>query len=172
MIGIIVSLLAVAVLSVIALRSLGGGGATGGTGSSLGSSVALAYDVQAQSTLSTTMQNVRDALVADGNPSALGLTQFGVTSGPSSAPGTVSGAVSAVDDPADPSAAAGSGAVTLAAYSKSGTCWFVWFSATSTWYGTEPGQSSCLAQPMSSAPSPGAPSAGSVGWQQGSFPPA
>jgi type II secretory pathway pseudopilin PulG len=170
MVGIVVSLLIVGLLSLVVLRSVGGGMATSKDASSLGASVALAYDVQAQSTLSNTMQNVRDALVSNGNASVLNLAQFGVTAGPSNAPSTVSGAVSDTGDPADLGAASGSGSVTLAAWSKSGTCWFVWFSASATWYGAEPGSSSCLAQPLSGEPSPGAPSAGSVGWQQGSFP--
>jgi hypothetical protein len=58
----------------------------------------------------------------------------------------------------------------LAADSRSGTCWFVWFSASATWFGFEPDATSCLAPSLGTAPTPGAGSPGTIGWQQGSFP--
>ncbi len=167
----VISLLIVALLSVGALKAFGGGAATGSGAKALRSTVNQAYDVQAQSTLSTAMQNVRDGAISNGALSVSALAQYGVTPGPSGSPSVVSGAV------ADSTASSGGtdgplgfGSVTLAADSQSGTCWFVWFSSSATWYGFEPDATSCVAPPLVEAPTAGAGSPGMVGWQQGSFP--
>jgi hypothetical protein len=165
MVGVALSLLVVALLSVGAAAAFGGGSASptsaGGT-SGLGADVKSAYDTQAQSNLSNTMQNVRAAALSNGGASGLDLGQFGVSPGSSTGPSSVSGAVAATDD--------GSGAVTLAVSSQSGTCWFIWFSDGSTYYGAEPDATSCTASAMAAAPTPGSPAPGAIGWQAGSFP--
>jgi hypothetical protein len=164
MVGVALSLLVVALLSVGAAAAFGGGTnstAPGGS-SALGSDVRSAYDTQAQSNLSSTMQDVRGAVVANGGASGLDLGQFGVSTDSSSGPGSVSGAVADTSD--------GSGAVTLATSSKSGTCWFIWFSGSSTFYGAEPDATSCTAPALAAAPTPGSPAPGGIGWQAGSFP--
>ena len=162
----VISLLIVVLLSFGALKAFGGTSSTGPGSQALGADVSKAYDVQAQTTLSNTMQNVRANLVANGGLSGLNLAQFGVTTGPSTSPTDVSGAVASggVDGPL------GSGSATLAVESKSGTCWFVWLSASTAWFGVQPDATSCVAQPMVDAPVPGPSSPGRIGWQEGSFP--
>ena len=81
--GMVISLLIVALLSVGALKAFGGGAATGSGAKALRSTVNQAYDVQAQSTLSTAMQNVRDGAISNGALSVSALAQYGVTPGPS-----------------------------------------------------------------------------------------
>jgi hypothetical protein len=174
MIGLALSLVAVALLSVGALAAFGGGQPTTAEKGALGTSVANAYDVGTQTNLANAMQNVRSALIADGDASATDLTQFGVTTGASTTPGAVSGAVAHSTDGDATGSASGlgsdAGTVTLAASSRSGTCWFIWFSDSATWYGTEPDATSCVAQAMAAAPTPVRASPGSIGWQQGAFP--
>jgi len=63
-----------------------------------------------------------------------------------------------------------SGAITLADRSTNGTCWLIWRSGGSTWYGAQTRQASCTAPPIASTPSSGAPTSATIGWQQGSFP--
>jgi hypothetical protein len=170
LVGIVISLMLVALLSVGALKAFAGESATGSGSPTLNPTVEQAYDVQAQSALSTAMQNVRDGAISNGGVSAADLVQYGVKPSPSTSASAVSGAVA---DAASPSGGAdgalGFGGVTLAADSKSGTCWFVWFSASATWFGFEPDATSCAAPPMPTAPTPGAGSPGMIGWQQGSF---
>jgi hypothetical protein len=169
--GIVISLLIVALLSIGALKAFAGGAGAGTGFQALSSTVDQAYDVQAQSTLSNTMQNVRDGTVSNGGLSVADLAQYGVTPGPSASPSAVSGAV------ADPTGASGGadgplgfGSVTLALDSKSGTCWFAWFSTSATWYGFEPDATSCQATSLATAPMAGSRSPGMIGWQQRSFP--
>ncbi len=170
LLGIVISLLIVALLSVGALEALAGGSGAGSESQALSPTVNRAYDVQAQSSLSTAMQNVRDGAISSGGLSASDLVQFGVTTGPSSSAAVVSGAVTDAAASSGPDGALGFGSVTLAAASKSGTCWYVWFSTSATWFGFEPDATSCMASSMATAPTPGAGSPGTVGWQQGSFP--
>ena len=169
LLGIVISLLVVALLSLGALKALAGGSGAGPASQTLSPTVDRAYDVQAQSSLSTALQNVRDGAISDGGLTAADLAQFGVTTGPSTSATMVSGAVapaatSGADSPL------GFGGVTLAAASSTGTCWYVWFSTSATWFGFEPDATSCTATSMTTAPTPGAGSPGTVGWQQGSFP--
>ncbi|HEY5025019.1 MAG TPA: hypothetical protein VII76_08590 [Acidimicrobiales bacterium] len=171
LVSIVVSLLLVALLSVGALKAFAGGTVTGSGSKSLNPTVDQAYDVQAQSALSSAMQNVRDGAISNGGLSSSDLVQYGVQSGPSNAASVVSGAVmDATDAGGAPSGPLGFGSVTLAASSKTGTCWFVWFSTSATWYGFEPDSTSCAATPLSTAPTPSAGAPGTIGWQQGSFP--
>ncbi len=162
----VISLLIVALLSFGALKAFGGTSSTGPGSRALGADVSRAYDVQAQTKLSNAIQNVRADLVSNGGLSGLDLAQFGVTTGPSTSPADVSGVVASggVDGPL------GSGSATLAVDSKSGSCWFVWISASTTWFGVQPDATSCVAQPMVDAPVPGPSSPGTTGWQQGSSP--
>jgi len=169
-VGIVVSLLIVAALSVGAITAFAGGTASQSGPGVLNPTVDRADDVQVQSTLSATMQNVRDAAIGNGGVSGLNLAQYDVMTGPSSAPSQVSGAVDQASTGGTADDSLGSGAVTLAAESMSGTCWFVWFSTSATWYGFEPDATTCVAQQFSSAPTPSAGSPGTIGWQQGSFP--
>jgi hypothetical protein len=170
LVGIVISLMLVALLSVGALEAFAGGAGAGSGSPAQNPTVDRAYDVQAQSSLSTAMQNVRDGAISSGAVSAADLAQYGVTAGPSSSGTTVSGAVAPAAASSGLGGALGFGSVTLAAQSKAGTCWFVWFSASATWYGFEPDATSCIAPSMATAPTPGAGSPGMVGWQQGSFP--
>jgi len=160
LVTISVSLLIVAVMVVVGMKSLAGGSA-GSSGQSFRSDISNAYAVQAQSNLSNAMEHIQDVAVSSGGFSGLDLTQFGVDTGPSAAAGQVSGAVSPGD---------GSGSVTLAARAAPNTCWYVWSSTSATWYGFEPDAPSCAAQPMAQPPTAGAPSPGTIGWQQGAFP--
>ena len=172
MIGVAISLLVVALMSLAAFAALSGGRSDAGGSQALGATVANAYDVQAQSDLDTVVQNVRSAMVADGGASGLDLSQYGVSIGASTDPQVVSGAVSASDtaDAGAPGPGSDGSSVTLAAAAKSGTCWFVWLSGTTTWYGDEPDATTCAAVPLSAPPTPGPSSPGAIGWQQGAFP--
>jgi hypothetical protein len=170
LVGIVISLLIVALLSVGALKAFASGTGTGAGSSALKPTVDEAYDVQAQSALSSAMQNVRDGAISNGGFSGSDLAQEGVTTGPSGSPADVSGAVADTDATGGVTSPLGPGSVTLAAESKSGTCWFVWFSTSATWYGFEPDATSCQAEPMTSPPSASVGSPGTPGWQQGSFP--
>ena len=116
---------------------------------------------QAQSALSTAMQNVRDGAISNGAVSASDLGQYGVTTGaldlglgrvraPWRPPATGAGADGAL----------GFGSVTLAAEAESGTCWYVWFSTSATWFGFEPDATSCRRRPWPRHPTPGAGFAG------------
>jgi hypothetical protein len=170
LVGVVISLLIVALLSVGALKAFASGTGTGAGTSALNPTVDQAYDVQAQSALSSAMQNVRDGAISNGGFSPSDLAQEGVTTGPSGSPSGVSGAAADTDATGGVSGPLGPGSVTLAAASKSGTCWFVWFSTTATWYGFERDATSCQAEPMMAAPSASAGSPGTTGWQEGSFP--
>ena len=165
-----VSLLIVAVLSVVAMKTFAGSTSTAGaSGQSFGPDVSQAYAVQAQTDLSNAMQQIQDVAVSDGGFSGLDLSQFGVRAGPSASAGQVSGAV-ASDASGLGGGGDGGGSVTLATRASPDVCWYVWFSNSATWYGVEPGASSCAAQPMDEPPTASAPSSGTIGWQDGSFP--
>jgi len=171
LVSIVFSLLIVALLSVVALKGLVGETSTGTGSKPLAVTVDQARDVQAQSSLSSAMQDIRDGAISNGSVSASDLAQYGVQPSPSSSASEVSGAVAdASAAGGDSGGALGFGGVTLAAQAASGTCWFVWFSASATWYGFEPDATTCVAQSMSVAPTAGPDSPGMIGWQQGSFP--
>ena len=170
LVGIVISLLIVALLSVGALKAFASGTVTGAGTSGPNPTVDQAYDVQAQSALSSVMQNVRDGAISNGGFSASDFAQQSVTTGPSGSPSDISGAVADTDAAGGVSSPLGPGSVTLAAESKSGTCWFVWFSTSATWYGFQADATSCQAEPMVAAPSASAGSPGTTGWQEGSFP--
>ena len=77
--GIVISLLIVALLSIGALKAFAGEVGTGTGSQTLRPTVDQAYDVSAQSTLSNTMQNVRDGAISNGGLSASDLARYGVT---------------------------------------------------------------------------------------------
>jgi Tfp pilus assembly major pilin PilA len=170
LVSIVISLGIVAILSVVALKSFAGttGSAAGTQG--LHVSVDQAYDVAAQSALSSAMQNVRDGALSNGAVAASDLGQYGVIAGASTSASEVSGAVAPPGAGGGAGGALGYGSVTLAAQAKSGSCWYAWFSSSSTWFGVQPDATTCVAAAMPEAPTPGAPSPGTIGWQQGSFP--
>lgn len=170
LLGVVISLLVLAVASFGALAALQNGTTTGSGGQTLNASVTKAYDIEAQSALATAMQNVRDGAIANGGLSGLDLSQYGVLAGPSGSPEEVSGATSGASGaPGGSQGPLGGGSVTLAVASKSGTCWFVWLSGSDTWFGVEPDATTCGAPPLTTAPTPGRASPGTIGWQQGSF---
>jgi hypothetical protein len=165
------SLLVLGVVSFGALAAFRGGTTTGSGSQTLSASVTKAYDVQAQSTLETAMQNVRDGAIANGGLSGLTLSQYGVLAGASGSPEEVSGATSdASGAAAGADGPLGGGSVTLAVASKSGTCWFMWLSGSDTWFGFEPDATTCAASPLTTVPTPGRAGPGTIGWRQGSFP--
>jgi hypothetical protein len=170
LLSIVISLVIVALLSVGALKTFASGTGAGPGSPPLKASVDQAYDVQAQSALSNALQNVRDGAISTGGLSGSDLAQYGVTTGPSVSPSDVSGVVAGAGAADGANGPLGPGSVTLAAQSKSGTCWFVWFSTSVTWYGFEPDATSCAAEVMVGAPSASRGSPGTIGWQEGSFP--
>jgi hypothetical protein len=169
----VISLAIVALATLGTLVALPGTSAPRGGTRALGTTVTNAYDVEAQSNLSTAMENILNNAVADGGLAGLDIAPYGVTPGPSTSPQQVSGAVADATVPAGgPGGPLGSGSVTPAAQSRSGTCWYVWFSASDTWFGLQPDAVSCVAKAMVNEPAPGRPAPGTIGWQSGSFPPA
>jgi len=168
LLGVVLSLLVVGALSAGAVAAMGSGGASTGSSSAFGSDVSHAYDVEAQSNLSSAAQNVLDAAETSGDYAGLDLSQYGVVSGPSTSPQTVSGALSG-----NAGIGAGgtvTGSATLAVRSRSGTCWFAWVSSGTAWYGAEANAASCAAVPLDSAPSASPGSGGGIIWQAGSYP--
>lgn len=143
-----------------------GGGSGGGSG--LGGEVGIAADLAAQQNLQAAVTAAQQVAITSGNSSAglstLQAAERGLrfVSGPSSDEETVSVAESA--------GVGGGGSVTLAVRSTSGTCWYAWVGAGTSWFGAEPDSKSCVAEPLSTAPSAGSPAPGVVGWRQGGFP--
>ncbi len=173
MIATMLGLVAVALLTALLLGSTFGSGSTPSGSAASGTAgnpeVAMADAVRAQQSLSTGLHAAEDASAAAGgfasiNAGTLSAAEPSVTfaSGPSTGPTTVSVATGATPD--------GTGSVTLADRSSDGTCWVVWSSSSSTWYGAETGQSSCTAPAFSEPPSPGPVTGSAIGWQAGSFP--
>lgn len=166
MVVTLASLLVVALLVLVGIKSTLGSGST--SSSSVHQPVSAADDAQAQQSLSTALTTA--ATAAAGTASYVGLDAAALQAaepsltfvdGPSTGPETVS--VASTSD--------GSGSVTLAARASGGTCWFVWRSPQAgTWYGAETGGGGCAAQPVEPTPNPGTVSNTSIGWQQGSFP--
>ena len=101
LVSIVVSLLIVALLSVGALKAFAGSASTGPGSPALNPTVDQAYDVQAQSALSSAMQNVRDGATSNGGLSDSDLAQYGVISGPSTSSSTVSGSVASTSATGD-----------------------------------------------------------------------
>jgi hypothetical protein len=147
-----------------------------------------AYDIVAETTLSTAQSAVETASTTSGygsidaqslefdEPSlqftsgaSTSDTQVSVATG--SDGGTATSFPSVVSVPGTPSTG---GSVTLAAFSQStsgtGSCLFVWMTSGATWFGAEANQTSCAAQALSSAPQPSTPSSSAIGWAQTTFP--
>ena len=93
LVGIVISLMIIAILSVGALKAFASGAGSGSGSPAQNPVVNQAYDVQAQSALSNAMGNVRDAAISNGGVSASDLAQYGVSAAPSTSPSEVSGAV-------------------------------------------------------------------------------
>jgi len=179
MTGLLVSLLVVAAMagaSVTALSFDGGGtgpavrlpSASGSAARpSAGGVVDEAADIAAQQNLDTASSVVEQAAVSAGyahvTPAALQGVARQLTFTNGASPDDQQVSVAASSSP-------GTGSVTLALRSDSGTCFFIWTSSASTWFGTEPDAPSCAAAPLSAPPPPSSPGPGHLGWQQGSFP--
>jgi hypothetical protein len=189
MVSLVLSLAVVAVGGAIGGTVLLGGssGSNDGLGSGAGSPANRAYDIAAESTLSTAQSTVQTAATTTGYGSITAQSlefdepsvQF--TSGPSTSDNQVSvasfgGQPGAGSSGSIPSVggASSSGSVTLATFSNStsgqGSCLFVWMTEGTTWYGAESDQSSCAAPSLASAPQAGAPSSSAIGWAQNAFP--
>jgi len=178
MISIALSLVATALLVALLLSTTLKSSTTGNTSISNAPGVAQATAVQAQQTLSSGLSAVNAAASGGdgyGSLSAAALTasepSTEFVNGPSTGPTTISLAVTGGSEGA--AVGVGGGSVTLADRSTNGTCWLIWKSTGSaTWYGAQTGVSSCTAPELASTPTPGPVSSASIGWQQGSFPPA
>jgi hypothetical protein len=189
MVSLVISLGVVAVGGAVSATVLLGGssGSSGSLLSGNGSPANRAYDVAAESTLSTAQSAVQTAAIATGYTAISAQTLEGdepsvqFTSGPSTSNSQVSVASSGAQQPGGslgsiPAVGGTSpgGSVTLATYSNStsgqGSCLFVWMTQGATWYGAEPGESSCQAAALTSAPQQSSPTSGSIGWAQGTFP--
>ena len=157
------SLLVVALLVLVALKATGTGGA--GSATRTPTQAAGAADAAvAQQNLQTGLTSVEQTDAGGqgtADPSNLQASNPSIsfTSGPSTGPGTVS--VASTDG----------SAVTLAARSSDGTCWVVWWAPTGgTWFGAQPGQASCTAPALATAPTAGPATSSTIGWQQGGYP--
>jgi hypothetical protein len=189
-IGLMLSLLVVAIGGGIGATVFFGGGSSSGSGSGSAdaSPVNRAYDTLAESTLETAESAVQTAATTSGYGSitaqSLGFDEPSVrfTSGASTNDTTVSVAGSSAGQsqsgipggPGDVDVPSGGGSVTLGVYSQSlsgpGSCLYVWMESGSTWFGAEADQSSCAAPALSAAPQPGAPTSSTIGWAQTTFP--
>jgi hypothetical protein len=190
MVSLVLSLAVVAVGGAIGGTVLLGGssGSNGGLVSGAGSPANRAYDVAAESTLSTAQTAVQTAALGTGYGSITAQSLEGVepsvqfTAGPStsdtqvsvvsSGGGSSTGSLGSI--PSGGSSSSSVGSVTMAAYSNStagsGSCLFVWMTQGATWYGAETDQTACQAPALASAPTPGAPTSSSIGWTENTFP--
>ncbi len=189
MISLGISLAVVLVGGAIGATTLLGGSSNSNDGiTGTGSPANRAYDIVAESTLSTAQSAVETAATTTGYTSidaqslAFDEPSIQFTSGASASDTQVSVATGSAGGsaPSFPSVASvpGSpstgGSVTLAAYSQSvsgaGSCLFVWMTSGATWFGAESDQKSCEAQALASAPQRGAPSSSAIGWAETTFP--
>jgi hypothetical protein len=171
------SLGATAILTVILLSTMFKSSGSSTTSVTNAPGVEEATALQAQEALSSGLSTVEAAASAGGygslNPSALSASGASASfvTGPSSNATTISMAVSTGGGAGFGGAEAG--AVTLAARASDNVCWLIWKSAGGeAWYGAQTGLTSCTAPALTVPPSPGPVSSTSIGWQQGSFPPA
>jgi hypothetical protein len=149
--------------------AVGGAAKNAGGDSSLtvnGNELSTTGDEVAKGNLTSALSVIQQAEITAGgygDVTAASLTSGGggsFTAAPSTGPSVLSVA----------SAGGASGGVTLAARSASGTCWYLWTSASGTWYGAETGLTSCAPPPLAGAPAASAVKSGTIGWQQGTFP--
>lgn len=194
MISLLASVVILGVLSLIAVKSLdglptsangkgalsvvlpGGPVATGGatSASNDGAQSAVPGGLISQTGDTVTQQNLDSAMAVVDQEAASTSGDYGAVtiaslagqvrgepfiSGPSTTASQISFAAAGGAD----------GGVTLAVRSASGTCWYLWRSATATWFGASTGQASCTAPALASAPSPSA-NDGTILWQANSFP--
>jgi hypothetical protein len=153
-----------------------------------GSPANRAYDIVAETTLSTAQSAVETAATTSGYGSidaqslefdepSLQFTSGASTSDIQVSVATGSAGSSATSFPSVgsvPGTPSTGGSVTLAAYSQStsgtGSCLFVWMTSGATWFGAEADQTSCVAQALASTPQPGTPSSSAIGWAETTFP--
>jgi hypothetical protein len=197
LVGVVIALIVMGALTGIGLVVFVGGSDSGGTAQGpQGPGVSTADNAAAQQSLSQAQTAASTAIVGGGYGTLTASTltasdpSLTFTSGASTSSGTVSvapggGATSIGGGPTAegltgaPSTGlgtatatgAGGGSVTLAAYAKTGTCWYVWLGRGGPRYGAETGRSSCQAAPIATAPPASAPNAASVGWSSSTFPP-
>ncbi len=178
MVGVVLSMLILALLAVGSLALLSNGSPAGtGSKTGLGGQVDTASDVLAQSQLSSVQSQVAPAATAQGGfGSGTNIVLPGTTTGPSTVGRLVSDAPT-VSEAVSPGTGSGAGggdgsSLTLAALSHTGTCWFLWISVgAATWYGAEPeAGNSCQAPALAAAPTASSPAAGTIGWSPGSYP--
>lgn len=175
MIGLVLALVVVGALSAILLSgAITGGGTPASNGVANGAGVGTADDVAAKTTLSNVQTDVQSSEGATAgavgygalSPTAMqSLDPSGddtFTNQASTSPTTVSMAASG--------GALGSGSVTFAVLSASGTCWYLWLGSGGPLYGAMTGQSSCQASALGTAPAVGPVSSSAIGWATGSFP--
>lgn len=185
MVAIVVTLLITAGLSAILFETFFNG-KSGQTGVSSAPGVGSAQDIQVQTLLSTVQTDAYEASLAGGygsisasnlqasDPNAI------FTSGPSTLPNMVSvvsggNGAGGVALPGGLGSSSGSngtptGSVTFAVFSESHTCWYIWDGSGGPYYGAQTGQTSCQAQLILNAPTPGPVSSSSIGWQTGTYP--
>jgi hypothetical protein len=156
MVGVVIALAVVGMLSAVGLTVfLTGGGNPQGSSGPQGAGIATADDVYAKSSLSQaqTAASTSGVLSGYGGDTASALSSsdpsLNFTAGPSGSSGTVSVAPSSGEGPGG---AASPGSVMLSAYSKTGTCWYVWLGSGGPLYAAVKGRSSCQAVPEASAP--------------------
>ncbi len=160
----VISLLVTALLVLLVLKATASPGSSGG---SAPQAVGAADSAQAQQSLSgalSTLQQVDAGGQGSVDPATLEAADPSLTftGAPSTGPTTVSVAPSADGS-----------SVAFADRSSDGTCWFVWWSATTgSWFGAMTSQTACPAPALGGAPTPGPVSSSAIGWQTGSFPPA
>jgi hypothetical protein len=191
MIGLVISLAIVAVGGAVGGTMLlgSGGNSNDGLGTGAGSPANKAYDIVAETTLTTAESAVQTAATTTGygtiSAQSLAFDEPSIrfTSAASNADTTVSVATSGglATIPGDTSiqavvggASSGGGSVTLAAFSQRtsgiGSCLYVWMTTGATWFGAEPGQTTCAAASLSTAPTAGLPTSTSIGWSSTTFP--
>lgn len=186
--AVVVALLVMAALGVGATMFLVGNGSGSGSANAGLGPVAHANDIAAQTTLShvLTVASTAGATSGYGSLDAAALTSASpgttFTSGPSTSSGVVSVAASGgsstgatlpggIANPEGGGGSLGGGSATLAAYSPSGTCWYLWLGTGGPMYGAETGQHQCQASVLLIPPVPGSPvSSTSIGWSQQSYP--
>jgi len=168
MVVTLLSLVAVALLVLLAVKATFGASSAGSTSNAVDQPAAAAEAGQAQQALATALGTVTTASAATGSFVGIDAAELAAsepslqfTDGASTGPGPVS--VAATSD--------GSGAVTLAVRDTNGTCWFAWRAPDSgAWYGAQTGGGTCAAQPIEPTPTPGVVSNSSIGWSQAAFP--
>jgi hypothetical protein len=168
LVSLLVTLGILGLLALIAVKAIPSTpSATGGTSSDTGASlIHHAGDTVAQANVMAAVSVVAAAAITDGG---YGGVQAASLTG--SSPGVVftTGPSTNASHISLASGAGPPGGVTLAVRSTSGTCWLVWTSSATSWYGAETGHA-CVAPALGSPPGPGVAANGGIDWQSGGFP--